>query len=61
MNKNSAWKTLGTVILVFLGGLAIIFASFAFLGFPFPAEPVSQIIWIELVFLLLLLGLPLFS
>lgn len=60
MNTRQSWKTVGTVVLVFLGGMAIIFASFALNGFPFPGDPIPQVAWIELVVLLILLGIPLF-
>lgn len=60
MRVKQTWKNLGTILLVFLGGLAVVFVSFAIAGFPFPSDPIPQIIWIELVFLLILLGIPLF-
>ena len=60
MNTRQSWKTVGTVVLVFLGGMAIILASFALNGFPFPGDPTPQVAWIELVVLLILLGIPLF-
>lgn len=54
------YKILLELILVFLGGLFLILFSYIMGGFPFKSEPSSQIIWIELVFLLILLGIPLF-
>ena len=58
--KTQTWKTVGTILLVCLGGLAIVFTSFALTGFPFPSESIPQLILVELVFLLVLLGIPLF-
>lgn len=51
---------MGRILLVFLGGMVTIFASFALGGFPYPAEPVTHLAWVELAFLLILLGIPLF-
>jgi hypothetical protein len=59
VNRRQSWKTLGTVLLVFLGGMSVILFSFAMLGFPFPRDPIPQIALIELVLLLILLGIPL--
>lgn len=60
MDSKQAWKTIGTLLLVFMGGLFLVFASFAIGGFPYPSEPISQVVWVELVFLIILLGIPLF-
>lgn len=60
MNIRQSWKTAGTVIFVLFGGMALVFASFALGGFPFPGEPTAHIAWLELAFLLVLLGIPLF-
>ncbi len=60
MNSKPSWSTIGAVLLVFFGGMAIVFTTFAIGGFPFPVDPIPQIAWIELVFLLVLLGIPLF-
>ena len=58
--RTQTWKTVGTILLVCFGGLAAVLISFALTGFPFPSEPVTHLIWVELVFLLVLLGIPLF-
>lgn len=58
--KTQTWKTVGTILLVFFGGLALVFASFALTGFPFPSETIPNLIWVELVLLVVLLGIPLF-
>lgn len=58
--KTQTWKTVGTILLVFFGGLALVFASFALIGFPFPSETIPNLIWVELVLLVVLLGIPLF-
>ena len=60
MDIKQSWKTMGKILLVFFGGMAIIFASFALRGFPYPTEPVAHLAWVELAFLLILLGIPLF-
>lgn len=60
MDAKQTWKTLSTILLVFLGGLIVIFTSFAVGGFPFPSDPIPQLIWVELVFLIILVGIPLF-
>lgn len=60
MNVKTTWKALGTVVLIFFGGLAVIFASFFIGGFPFPGFPIPNLVWIELLLLLILLGVPLF-
>lgn len=60
MSAKQTWKTFGTILLVFAGGLAALFASFALGGFPFSSDPIPQIVWVELVFLMILLGIPLF-
>ena len=58
--KTQTWKTVGTILLVFFGGLALVFASFALTDFPFPSETIPNLIWVELVLLVVLLGIPLF-
>lgn len=58
--KNQALKALATVLLVWIGGLGIILVSFATMGFPFPIEPITHLIWVEITFLVVLLGIPLF-
>lgn len=60
MGTKKTWRTFATIILVFLGGLFTIFASFAIGGFHFPGEPAPTLVWVELFFLVLLLGIPLF-
>lgn len=60
MTVKESWKTFGTVILVIFGGMAAVFASFSFGGFPFLGDPIPQVAWLELAFLLVLLGIPLF-
>lgn len=60
MNTKQSWKALGTVLLVFLGGMAAVFASFAFGGFPFPGGSAAGIVWAELALLAVLLAVPLF-
>lgn len=58
--KNRTLGTLGTIFLVCIGGLVIILISFALTGFPFPTAPIAHLFWVELAFLLVLLGIPLF-
>lgn len=60
MSKKQSWQTIATILLVFLGGMAIIFASFALGGFPFISEPRPEMAWVELALLLVLLMFPLF-
>lgn len=60
MKMKQSWKTMGTIFMVFFGGLFVIFTSFALGGFPFPGDAIPQIVWVELVFLMILLGIPLF-
>lgn len=60
MTNRQSWKTLGVVLLVLLGGMAIVFASFALGGFPYPNDPACEVAWLELAFLVILLGIPLF-
>lgn len=59
MTTKQARNKIATIIFVFLVGMLIIFASFALGGFPYPGETFPQIIWVELVFLIFLLGIPL--
>lgn len=58
--KRKPWCKIGTVSAVFLGGMLIVLASFVLAGFPFATEPIQNLVWIELVFLIALLGIPLF-
>lgn len=58
--KRKIWRKTGTVVAVFLGGMLIVLASFALTGFPFAIDPIQNLVWIELVFLIALLGIPLF-
>ncbi len=60
MSKKQSWRTLFTIVLVFLGGMVAVFASFAVGGFPFVSDTVPQMVWCELALLLVLLVLPLF-
>lgn len=60
MSTKQTWKAIVTVLAVFFGGLLAIFASFAIGGFPFPSEPVPALVWVELFFLVILIGIPLF-
>lgn len=48
------------IALVFFGGLFFVLLSFIVGGFPYKGEPISQLIWIELILLMILLALPLF-
>lgn len=57
---KAARKTAGKVLLFLVLGFIIIFANFAIFGFPFPSEPNPNLLWIELVLLVALLGIPLF-
>ncbi len=58
--KTKIRRKVGAVIAVFLGGLLVVLASFALTGFPFIMAPIQNLVWIELVFLVALLGIPLF-
>ncbi len=55
---NQIRRLILTVIGVIVLGGAAIFASFAIFGFPFPSEPASYLIWIELGVLGVVLGIP---
>lgn len=52
-------KSLARILLVLMGSLAVVLASFAVAGFPFPSALSTQLIWVEAALLLLLLGVPL--
>lgn len=58
--NTTRYKVFLEIALVFLGGLFLALFSYIIGGFPFKSEPISQLFWIELVFLLILLGIPLF-
>ncbi|MDI9442274.1 MAG: hypothetical protein GX101_08975 [Firmicutes bacterium] len=60
MQKTATWKTLLTIALVFVGGMALVLASFAVFGFPFPGASMPQALWVELALLVLLIAFPLF-
>lgn len=53
-------KKVGTIFLVFSMGIGLIFVSFVCFDFPFAVDPIPNLVWIELVFLAVLLGIPLF-
>lgn len=55
---NQIRRLILSVIGVIGLGTAVIFASFAIFGFPFPSEPASYLIWIELGVLGVVLGVP---
>lgn len=56
--KNRIWQKLGAVAVVFLGGMLVVLSSFASLGFPFAIDPIQNLVWIEVMFLAALLGIP---
>ncbi|HHU61356.1 MAG TPA: hypothetical protein GXZ55_05290 [Natronincola sp.] len=58
--ENKRYKIFFEIALVFLGGLFLVLLSFIVGGFPYKGEPISQLIWIELILLMILLALPLF-
>jgi len=47
-------------VLVLLGTVAVVLASFALAGFPYRGQEPTQLIWAEVIFLVLLLAIPLF-
>lgn len=59
--STKIWQKIGMILAVFLGGTAIVFISFILTGFPFAADPIPNLIWVEFLFLVILLGLPLLS
>lgn len=58
--QKKVWQRISVIAVVFLGGMLAVLASFASTGFPFPIDPIQNLVWIELVFLIALLGIPLF-
>jgi len=60
MRIKPAWKSFASAVFIFLGGMALILASFALAGFPFRGQVPPQLIWVEVALLVLLLGIPLF-
>jgi len=60
VQKTATWKTLLTIALVFVGGMALVLASFAVFWLSLSRRVHAQALWVELALLVLLIVFPYF-